>query len=333
MKLIKLLFASTLMLMIYTSPAHADYSFQLVIPPGAEHAQTLGINNAGTVVGATFDDVGPGYSFTYDMNKGEYTTISNEFTVIDISNPGVMVGDVDGVCAMRDKKGNITPLFPPSWTVESFCQARGVNPDGKVSGFEIDEFNVWLGFIYDSENDTYEEFLPSPQTIAQGINAQGQNVGSVTLDAEEAYEGSAPGSYGYLRQTDGSVKYFEISQSDPGTSRARGLSENGLVSGFYIDLDAFEYKSYVTTLSQGNEFETITLTDDEMVFKSPCDPNVPASPGEGYELVTDMLAAQVRNDGIVVGQCTDYHFNEATGDWITYATYGFIATPIKKNQR
>ena len=126
--------------------------------------------------------------------------------------------------------------FPPSWTPDSFCQARGVNPDGKVSGFEFDENFDWLGFIYDPEYGTYEEFLPSPQTIAQGINAQGQNVGSVTLDADEAYEGSAPGSYGYLRQTDGSVKYFEISQSFPGESRGRGLSENGLISGFYLDL-------------------------------------------------------------------------------------------------
>ena len=325
MKLFKLLFALTLMLMIYISPASAEYTYQLIIPPGAENAQTLGINNAGTVVGATFGDSGFGYSFTYDMKKGEYTTISNEFGVIEISNPGVMVGDVDGVCAIRDKKGNITPLFPPSWTPDSFCQARGVNPDGKVSGFEIDEFGDWLGFIYDPEYGTYEEFLPSPQTIAQGINAQGQNVGSVTLDADEAYEGSAPGSYGYLRQTDGSVKYFEISQSFPGESRGRGLSENGLISGFYLDPDTFEFKSYITTLSSGTAFESITLTDGEMIYQKPCDPDLLPLPG--YVLVfTDMTAAQVRHDGVAVGTCTDYLFNGV--GWIWY-THGFIATPIK----
>ena len=318
-------------MLVCSLPAHAEYSYQLVIPPGAEHAQTLGINNAGTVVGTTFDDVGPGYSFTYDMKKGKYTTISNEFTVIDISNPGVMVGDVDGVCAMRDKKGNITPLFPPSWTVDSFCQARGVNPDGKVSGFEFDENFDWLGFIYDPEYGTYEEFLPSLQTIAQGINAQGQNVGSVDLEADEAYPGSVPGRYGYLRQTDGSVKYFEISKSIPGESRGRGLSENGLISGFYLDSDTFEFKSYVTTLSQGSEFETITLADDEMVYQKPCDPDLLPLPG--YVLLfTDMTAARVRNDGVVVGSCTDYHYNETTYDWNWYS-YGFIATPIEKNRR
>ena len=316
------------MLMIYSSPATAEYSFQLVIPPGAENAQTLGINNAGTVVGGTFGVFEVGYSFTYDMKKGEYTIISEEFGALEISNSGVMVGDVGGVCAIRDKKGNVTEFFPPSFGAGSFCQARGVNANGKVSGFEIDAVGGWLGFIYDPVMGTTEEFLPSLQTLAQGINAQGQNVGSVFLFDDEAYPGSPPGRYGYLRQTDGSFKYFEISRSVPGQSRARGLSESGLISGFYLDPDTFEFKGYVTTLSQGNEFETITLTDDQVVHLTPCDPNVPPPP-PGYEIVTDMFAAQVRNDGVVVGSCTDYHSNETTGDLIVFTTYGFIATPIK----
>ena len=327
MNLFKLLFALTLMLMIYTSVASVEYSFQLVIPPGAENAQTFGINNAGKVTGGVYDPETNTFifSFIYDMKSGEYTVISDEFAVIDISNPGVMVGQINGVCAISDKHGNITPFFPPSWTPASFCEARGVNPDGKISGFLIDESDNWLGFIYDSEYGTYEEFLPSWQTIAHAINAQGQNVGSVALDADEAYTGSAPGRYGYLRQTDGSVKYFEISQSIPGQSRARGISENGLITGFYWASDTDEFKSYVTTLSQGNEFETITLADDEVVFQSPCDPDLP--PLAGYELFTDMAASQVRNDGVVVGSCTDYQFNGTTGDWIIH-NYGFIATPI-----
>jgi len=51
MKLFKFLFALPLMLMIYISPASAEYSYQLVIPPGAENASLFGINNAGKVVG------------------------------------------------------------------------------------------------------------------------------------------------------------------------------------------------------------------------------------------------------------------------------------------
>jgi hypothetical protein len=315
------------LMMIFSLPAHAEYSYQLLAPPGAIFTQTFGINNAGTVTGAADDGV-TYYSFTYDMKNGDSTEIGDEFIVFQISNSGVMVGSVNDVCAIRDKDGAITTFFPPSYTVDSSCQARGVNPDGKVSGFVQDEYGNTVGFIYDSEYGTYEEFLPSPQTIAHAINAQGQNVGSVFLFEHEAYPGSPEGWYGYLRQTDGSVKHFAISQSFPGESRARGLSENGLISGFYLDSDTFEFKGYVTTLSDGEGFENIVLTGDQVIHLSPCDPDLPAPPG-GYVILTDVFTSQVRNDGVVVGHCTDYHYNWTTNDWIAVATHGFIATPIE----
>lgn len=315
------------MLTIYSSPASAEYNFQVVIPPGALSAQTFGVNNAGKVTGVADDGVSQ-FSFVYDMKRGTYTTISVDFGALDISNSGVMVGDIDDVCAIRDKKGNVTFFYPPSYTVDSACQARGVNSNGKVSGYEIDENGVWRGFVHDPRKGTFEEFLPSAQTFAHAINAEGQIAGSVFLDADEAYPGSAAGRYGYVRETDGSLKYFAISQSFPGQTRARGISESGLVAGFYIDAVAFEQKSYVTTLSKGTGFEEITLTDDEVVYRKPCDPNLPAAPGEGYDLYTDVTASQVRNDGVVVGSCVDSYFNGTTGDEVGYA-YGFIATPAR----
>ncbi len=315
------------MLMIYSSPANAEYDFEVVNFPESVFTNAFGINNAGKVVGNADDGV-IGFSFMYDMKRGTYTTISNEFGVLEISNSGVMVGDVDGMCAIRDKKGNITTFAPPSFGAGSFCQARGVNSNDKVSGFEIVAFEEWLGFIYDSQHGTYEEFLPSTQTIAHAINAQGQNVGSVTLDADAAFPGSVPGRYGYLRETDGSFKYVEVSQSLPGQTRLRGISESGLVSGFYLDPDTFEFKGYVTTLSDSTGFEAITLTDDEVVYQKPCDPNLPPPPGPEYELFTDMFTSQIRNDGVVVGSCGDFYFSPITGDLVSY-NYGYIATPVK----
>lgn len=320
------------MMMICSLPAHAEYSYQVVSFPGAVSTYFNGITNAGKVIGGAGDH-GASFAFIYDMKSGEYADIdTTEFFPFGISNPGVMVGNVAGVCAMRDKQGNITTFLPPSFTPDSFCNTSGVNSNGKVSGHVRyaldDEFGVWTGFIYDPEYDTYEELLPSRRTWTSAINAQGQTVGSVWLSENEAYAGSPEGHYGYLRQTDGSVKYFAISQSHPGQSRARGLSESGLISGFYADPDTWEWKGYVTTLSDGNEFEEITLSDDQVVHQRPCDPNVPPSP-PGYEFFgTDIIAKQIRNDGVVVGSCWDWYFNETTGDWIEYA-HGFIATPIK----
>ena len=310
--------------MMFSMPAYAEYSFQVVIPPGADNAQTFGINNAGKVTGGTFG--GDGYAFMYDMKSGEYTDLGDEMSVLDISNPGVMVGDVDRVCAIRDKKGNITTFFPPSLPANYECQARGVNPDGKVSGYVRDtDTGEWFGFIYDPEYGTYEEFLSSGSTIAHAINAQGQNVGHVRLGADEAFPGSPAGGYGYLRQTDGAFKYFAVSQSAPGRTRARGISENGLVSGWFLDSDTNEFKGFVTTLSDGNEFEDITLSDEQILQQSPCNPDfVPT--GDLEFVVTDMFTSQIRNDGVVVGSCTDYYYSEEIVDFISFG-YGFIATP------
>ena len=100
---------------------------------------------------------------------------------------------------------------------------------------------------------------------------------------DEAYPGSPPGRYGYLRQPDGSVKYFAISESQgiPGQTRARGISESGLVTGFYLDPDTFEFESHITTLSSGAAFESITLTDDQVLYKAPCNDNLPPPQGPG----------------------------------------------------
>jgi len=319
------------LMVICSSPVQAEYSYQLILPPGAENANAFGINNAGKVVGGVFDDFGFLYSFEYDMKNGLYTPINEEFDVIEISNPGVMVGSGGSfydVCTIRDKVGNLTYFYPPSSTENSFCASRGVNSNGKVSGFIADEFDVFTGFIYDSRHGTFEEFLPSPRTIAHGINAQGQNVGTVYLFAEEAYPGSPEGRYGYLREPDGSTRYFEVSPSYPGQTNIRGISENGLISGFYLNADGSDFRGFATTIPDGSGFATISLADDEVLHVSPCAPGLPLPP-DGYVLLTDVFTSQIRNDGVVVGQCTDYHINWTTGDWIVYATYGLIATPVK----
>jgi hypothetical protein len=329
MKWFRSFFLLVLTLMVYVSAATAEYSYQLVNPPEAESARAFGINNAGMVVGQAFKDTVFDHSFTYDIKTGEYAVVSDEISLIGITNSGVMVGSVDGVCAMIDKEGSIITFSPPSNIAGSTCQARGVNPDGKISGFVIDEFNVWTGFIYDTEFGTFEEFLPSPQTIAQGINAQGQNVGSVFLFPDAAYSGSPGGRYAYLREADGSVKYFAINQSFPGRSRARGISNNGLLSGFYLNPVTFEFTGYVTTVPDSGGFESIVLSDDEVVHLRPCDPDLPAPP-EGYEIFTDVFIASVRNDGVAVGQCADYYFDPTAPDLVEVNNFGLIATPMSK---
>lgn len=320
-----------IMAMICSLSAYAQYTFELVKPPGAANASTFGINNAGQVVGNASDsDLNFLFSFEYDMKRGVYTTISDEFAAMEISNTGIMVGNPAfdlNVCAIRDKQGIVTPFYPPSNTEGTFCDARGVNPDGKVAGFVGEDFGTWRGFIYDSEYGTFEEFLPSPQTIAQGINAQGQNVGSIYLFDDQAYPGSPEGRYGYLRQPDGFVKYFNIAQSLPGASRARGISENGLMTGWYEDPLTFAYTGFVAPLPDSPDFETIWLTDEQVLNRDLCDPDLVIPPGFVY-FFSDFTAQQIRNDGVVVGLCADFLYNFDTDEFL-YPQFGFIATPEK----
>jgi len=335
MKLLKLLGASALMLVVYSSPALAEYSFQLLLPPDAEDARLTGINNSGTVVGWVANEFGFDYSFEYDLKKGVYTAIIDDFIVMGISETGMMVGNPAynwNLCAIRDKHGGITVFYPPSWNETSVCDARGVNADGKVSGFVIDNFGfgMWTGFIFDSEYGTYEEFLHSWGVIPQGINAQGQSVGSIGLASDEAYPGSPEGVYAYLREADGSIKYFAIGQSFPGESRARGISENGLISGFYLDPETFEYKSYVTATPEGSGFEYLWLTDDEFLHLSPCDPNAPPPPPPPEAVGgTDVLSFKIRNDGVFVGQCVDWQYDWMNDVFTVFGVYGLIGTPVK----
>ena len=330
MKLLKLLIASTLMLVVFTSASYAEYSFQLVRPPGAVDANLFGINNAGKAVGNAFDEFSFTESYVYDMNRGTFESLP-EFDSIDISNPGMIVGAAGpfyDTCAILDKQGNVTYFYPPSWTEFSYCTARGANPNGLVSGFTIGQFGGFTGFIYDSNHGTFEEFLHSPQTITHGINAQGQNVGSVVLFPDEAYPGSPVGVYGYLREPEGSFRYFEVAQNFPGTTRIRGISENGLIAGFYIHPLTLEFIGYATTLPGGDGFATISLADEEVLHRRPCDPEVPDAP-PGYVMATDVFLSEIRNDGVVVGQCVDWHVNWDTGDWIFLGQWGLIGTPDK----
>jgi len=324
------------MLMLCALPAHAQYSFQKVSFPGAIFDQVFGINNSGKVVGLTLTDDGADiFGFVYDMKRDEYTPIPELRAVLGISHSGVMAGTVlDGagvsVCVSRDRKGVVTPFFPPVASADpaTSCISRGINATGKVSGYERGATG-FIGFVHDPKKGTFEEFLPTAPnelTIAQGINAKGQVVGNVRYrDADRVYPGSPPGRYGFRRETDGSVKFFTIN-GDLSTA-ARGISESGLVTGFFADGGTF--KGWVSKVPKDPGFEDIGVSADQVVYASPCDPDA-VSPGSDYVLFTDVFADAIRNDGVVAGVCTDLYvlFDDFGNiEDIVDLTYGFVATP------
>jgi uncharacterized membrane protein len=327
---------SGVVLMIFSLSLHAQYSYQFVNYPGSLGSEVWGINEAGKAVGSASNDGVSFFAFEYDIKKGKYTLIPELDSALDMNNSGESVSSENDnagvdVCVIRDKKGNVTPFFPPSAASDPTvsCSARGISSDGMVAGFEIGAAG-WTGFVYDSVKGTFEEFLPTAlneQTIAHGINAKGQIVGNVRYrSADAVYPGSPPGRYAFRREADGSVKFFTVNGNL--LSRARGISANGkLIAGFFNEVGAT--KGYVSGVSKGSGFEDVAVPDGQILYQSPCSPDS-VSPGEDWVLFTSFFAQGVRNDGTVAGSCwDDYVLFDANGQPIDFSfnRYGYIATP------
>jgi hypothetical protein len=252
-----------------------------------------------------------------------------DFYPTSINNNGVMAGSsLAGNCALRDKNGDVTEISTPSLDALGLpCTwgTRAVSENGVATGFDILPDGTWFGFAYDSKSGVTEEFLANPvQTIAHGIANSGTIVGNTLAD-----DGVRAA---FVRSKDGSVATFRASNPGafPQSTRARGISDNGkVISGFYnnLDLEAVGFVVDSSAVSAGPGNTDVEVTPLEI---SPCDPDNYSVP-PGYVGFTDVYAYEVRNDGVVLGNCGDYYWdpvNDPDGvNRIFDFTYTFIATP------
>ena len=287
-------------------PANAAWQFTSVDFPGAVETNVFGINDSGDAVGYAFDVLSPTqihpFPFVYDTNKQTYTRLPRAFTEdfgtfgVGINNRGDVVGTFlappngDDHGFVRSKKGVYTEFTHPG---SSFTDARGINERGLIAGF-ADDGNFLIGFIYDPASNTYVDFLPSPETIAHGINNRGDAVGSVFLEAGLACAQCPEGFYGFLRTARGVFTFFRVNGLE---TRARGLTDSGVIAGF-VETDTGT-KSFVTRVG-GLPYEALTIPDAQLL----------EFPGA---LLTN--AEGINNRGDVVGVYLDADF----------AAHGFVA--------
>ncbi len=288
----------------------AQYDYELIDYPGADDTTAFGINDRGQVAG-NGNTALDSFPFVYDSKKGTLTDVAPiagfEFTaVLGISDSGVLVGSVFDDVLLKEsgliihKDGSATVFDHPD--AVSFTQARGVNNDGLVTGFRDsadDQFLPENGFIYDPETDTFTDIVPSIFTIAQGINSQGEVVGSSNfLAADDPCPGLGNPflRYGWLRATDGTVTYFEVNGSH---TSARGISDQGAIVGFFIDLNDGKFKGFKVKLD-GSPCQSLTVTGGDVL-------EIP-----GF----DLFPQGITNSGVVAGIADD-GINQ----------HGFIARP------
>lgn len=293
-----------------TSLQVSAYDFTTIEQPGAEYSALWSITNSGTAVGTSILADGNSRSFRYDLRKGTSDELPAGpgglvFSALGINLPGTIVGPLfDGMNnqgAILDKKGQFS-----TFTIPGFANTvpRAVSTTGLVSGYAVsDSGDRWTGFLYDPASGNVTEVFPdSLQVIPQGMNARGQLVGSVFLLDGEAYPGSPIGQYGFLREPDGAITLFRVNGLP---TRARGISDNGVVAGQVINPATGEARGYAVAAPSGGEYQAL---DGIELF--------------GYPGAVATFPQAIDNQGRIVGSWVD-----ADG-----FTKGFLAEPSVKGK-
>jgi len=297
----------------------------------------FGINNSGQVVVSA--DLGPTThnNYLYDSRKRSFTLLppysnpaSLSASLLGINEPGVTVGSWnDGTSEsglIRSKQGAYTSFSHPDCD-DTF--GRAISTTGLVSGFATGCTTPdSIGFIYDPARDTFVDFLPSTDpnrpTIAQGITAQGQVVGSFFLVGPPAQAGN--GTYAFLRNTNGTITFFRVNSSP---TRARGITDSGRIVGFISNAQGNH--GFVGSLA-GLPASGQNITDVELL-------DVPSSWARPGYVITSTFAQGINNAGVIVGAWSECLATVAAdplgdcGDPANGRSHGFIATPIPPKKK
>jgi len=206
-------------------PAAATYVFNTVDYPGAVSTTVWGINSTGQIAGTASLDGVTFFAFRYA--GGVFTTLPATIypvAALGINDSGTIVG---GATTAAGEQGFIFNAgFYTFFTHGGFpfTEARAISNSNLVTGFSEDfDTGATIGWIYNPAASTLTDIdiLGSHLTIAQGINAAGQVVGSAT--------GMPGGAHAFLREPGGAITLFQIGTAP---TRARAINDNGLIAGW-----------------------------------------------------------------------------------------------------
>ena len=206
----------------------ATYVFNTITYPGAVHTEVRGINASGRLVGYASLDGTTFFGFTYQ--SGAFTPLPPApFPLIGhgINDAGIVVGTANLTATTLGQgfihnAGSYAFFARPGW---DNTHARAIGPGNLITGYSDNgATGDTVGWIYDPIAATYTDINPAGSvfTIAQGINAAGQVVGSAIVPA-------SGGAHGFLREASGAITLFRIGTNP---TRARGINDLGLITGF-----------------------------------------------------------------------------------------------------
>jgi uncharacterized membrane protein len=292
-------------------PAQAAWKYTIIDYPGATFTQVFGLNNSGeavgqAVVGATT------INFAYNSKKGTFTVLPSVpgaavTNTCAISSAGVIAGSAGDGSNNRGiilDKGAFSFFSAPGW---AYTEARAISNNGRLlTGFAADStLSNYIGLIYDVDENSFIEFLPATFTIAQGINSRKQVVGNVDLDANVAYPGAPAGGYGFFRQPNGDIVFFSVNGAF--VTRARGINNAGLITGFYHDVVTGAQRGFVARAATSPAYQALIVAANEVL-------DVPGASGTIPEGINES--------------------GDVSGNWFDAAgnNHGFFAIPVPRNE-
>ncbi len=217
---------AALLVSLAVPPAFATYVFNTVDYPGAVSTTVWGINSTGQIAGTASLDGVSVFSFRY--SGGVFTVLpATVYPVgaLGINDSGVIIGganfDPGPEQGFIFNAGSYAFFTHPGW---GNTEARAISNSNLVTGFSYNTLGVdTIGWIYNPLTSTFTDIdiLGSHLTIAQGINAAGQVVGSAT--------GMPGGARAFLREPGGSITLFQIGTAP---TRARAINDNCLIAGW-----------------------------------------------------------------------------------------------------
>ena len=211
---------------LVSGAASATYVYNTITYPGAVFTDVRGLNSDGQLVGyASLDGVN---FFAFSYEAGVYTPLpATVFPVAahGVNDAGVIIGSTNDPVAPTQafifNAGTYAFFSRPGW---EHTYGRMISNSGLVTGYSWDSVTgASAGYIYNPFTSTFTDISPAGSlfTIAQGINAAGQVVGSATIVPS--------GSNAFLREPGGSITLFQIGSAP---TRARGINDVGLITGF-----------------------------------------------------------------------------------------------------
>lgn len=295
-------------------PAHADFVFSSIDYPGVDysaggHTQLFSIDNDGLAVGnAQITASSPEFSFRYDIKHHLFARLPDYATGADcytfaggINAAGTSAGGESQDSGATEfayvfKQGTFELLSRPG--SKTFTEARAINSQGLISGYALNDADgTYSGFLYDPVSNSWIDVLPSLTTIAQGLNAHDELVGSVYENAAIVCAVCRAGPYGFIRAANGSIAIFTVNGK---LTYARGITDAGMITGFAL-VDNQDV-GFVISAPTGAGYRTVQVPAKDLV-------RFPGAAGTTPEGIS--------NDGTLSGSWTD-----SSG-----ALHGFIAAP------